>query len=76
MIAERYLLKNMLCIDLAQVARAGQRVSALVLFEIICAFAKVSQSFLSDFRNPSASNRYGKDSNLSLNQLNASGDSQ
>ena len=75
MIAERYLLKNMLCIDLAQVARGGQRVSALFLFEIICAFGKFFKVSCPLFEIRPLLTSKGKIL-TSLNQLNASGVSQ
>ena len=75
MIAKRHLLKKMLCNDLAQVARGGQRVSALFLFEVICAFEKFFKVSCPLFEIRPLLTSKGKIL-TSLNQLNASGVSQ
>ena len=75
MIANQYLLKNMLYNSLGHFVRGGQRVSALLLFEIICAFGKFFKVSCPLFKIRPLLTSKGKIL-TSLNQLNASGVSQ
>ena len=75
MTAWRHLLKSMFDIDLAQVFRGNQRVSALFLFEVICAFEKFLKVSCPLFEIRPLLTSKGKIL-TSFNQLNASGVSQ